>query len=142
MILIVGIEAGKFCLTQDQGKVLRCPLTAQALAALFRRTGFDPLLPNNLVMGSSSLDFPDEDGAPRGFQAHKVLQEALSLLLKCVHSWQGTSYGRAPNTAGNSGRGRTVAMRRCCLRCGRRERKVYADVPGGKRKGRWRRDDP
>jgi hypothetical protein len=57
-------------------------------------------------------------------------------------AWRATSFQRAPNTAGNSGRGRTTANRRECALCGFRQKKVYKPrFPGVRQvKSRWVKD--
>lgn len=83
MVLVVQIEDGKFRLNHN-GKITRAPLTPEGLAGLFRDAGYDPSDEDGRLMCGSSIDFPEEDGAPAGFDAFTAVQRALDLLA-CSH---------------------------------------------------------
>ena len=45
---------------------------------LFKRAGFDK--DAHILMCGSSIDFPEDDGAPKNFRAHDVIQRAAQRL--------------------------------------------------------------
>ena len=79
MVLVVQIEDGRFRLNHN-GKITRAPLTAEGLADLFRGVGYDPRDDESRLMCGSSIDFPEEDGAPAGFNGFDVVRKAVDLI--------------------------------------------------------------
>ena len=75
--LFVGIVNGKFEIhaeNTDRGWIDTFELDDVAGLARFIK----PFRKSTLAT-SSSIDFPEEDGAPEGFDAHAVLSQALHL---------------------------------------------------------------
>lgn len=76
MVLIVGIEKGRFRVCAGH-RIETADLTAKALAEVMTELGFSPK--EHYLMRSSSMDFPEDDGAP-DVDTHEILQHALKLL--------------------------------------------------------------
>lgn len=85
MPLILGIKGNYFTLRDGLDKKYRCGLNAEALARMFKRAEYDPLAePRDILMFSSSMNWPQDSGAPRHFhvgRVNKVVQEAIILFL-------------------------------------------------------------
>lgn len=82
LVVVVGIEDGRFTIRLGGGRVDSSELNSGALARMLVRQGFNPDNENHIIMGSSSIDFPEEDGAPKRFNAHLELQSAILLSTK------------------------------------------------------------
>ncbi len=75
--LVVGIESGRFTVRASGTKVGDCELKPKALGELLASVNFDPR--DDQLMCSSSVDFPEDDGAPKGFDGRKAVSEASAL---------------------------------------------------------------
>lgn len=78
-VFVVGVEDGRFRISL-KGKVTRSDLSAEALSLLLKKVKYDPLDESQILMCSSSMDFPEEDGARKDFDAHDALREAVVLM--------------------------------------------------------------
>ena len=79
--LFVGIVNGKFEIhaentDREDGKMDADTFELDDVAGLAR---FIKPFRKNTLATSSSIDFPEEDGAPEGFDARAVLKQALQL---------------------------------------------------------------
>ena len=78
-VLVLGIEKGKFVVRIHGDPYDKCDLNCGALARMLLSVGYNPINEDHILMRSSSIDFPQEGGAPRRFNANKVVREAILL---------------------------------------------------------------
>lgn len=79
-VFTIGVSKGKFRVTDGTDEnTHHTRLDASWLANILKQAGYDPMNELHHLMASSSIDFPEEDGAPEGFDAHAVLREAMVL---------------------------------------------------------------
>jgi hypothetical protein len=79
MIHMLQISSGRWRFTPENDSALTGKLTLEGLVRLLRRGGFDPA--NDIIMLGSSIDFPEDDGAPKGFRAREIVRVAREILL-------------------------------------------------------------
>ena len=81
MYVFAGIVEGCLEMKVDDDHfhyVIKVPLDERGLTALGRFCAEHKI---TACMCSSSIDFPEEDGAPEGFDAHEFLDSALKFAL-------------------------------------------------------------
>ena len=81
-VFIVGIKEGSFVLQADKKPIGTCPLDAESLTALFRKGKFRLKGQEEVLMHSSSVNHPEDSGAPKGFRAHEIIEQAVLGLTK------------------------------------------------------------
>jgi hypothetical protein len=77
-VFVLQISNGLFQLWRGGRVFGKCALGEAELAKLFKRAGFDK--DAHILMCGSSIDFPEDDGAPKNFRAHDVIQRAARSL--------------------------------------------------------------
>lgn len=82
LVLVLGVDGGRFAIRERGNKTLECDLNAGALARMLVKAGYDATNENHVLSNSSSIDFPEEDGAPKGFDAHAIVQRAILLSMR------------------------------------------------------------
>ncbi len=80
-VFIIGISEGRFRFVADKQEIGTCLLEAEPLTALFRAGKLSLKGEDEVLMYSSSIDFPEDDGAPEGFNPRPVIEAALLALL-------------------------------------------------------------
>lgn len=78
IVFILQIVNGRFHLS-TQGRKYTSALTPMALAKMFQRGGYDRHNRDHILTKGSSIDFPEDDGAPDGFDAYAVIKAAFDL---------------------------------------------------------------
>lgn len=73
-VFVLQISNGRFQLWRGKRIFGNCALHEAELAKLFERAGFDR--DEHILMCGSSIDFPEDDGAPKNFPAHDVIERA------------------------------------------------------------------
>ncbi len=79
---VIGIEKGCFTIRTGGSKRDSCDLNAGALARMLVKAGYNARNEHHFLSRSSSIDFPEDDGAPRGFDAHEALRDAILLAMR------------------------------------------------------------
>jgi len=79
-VFVLGIEKGRFRISLKRKVNRSADLGAEGLSLLLQKVKFDPLAEDQHLVCSSSMDFPEEDGARKGFDAHDALREAVVLM--------------------------------------------------------------
>ena len=79
-VFVIQISDGRFQLWHGGRIFGKCTLHDADLAKLFKRAKFDPSA--HILMCGSSIDFPEDDGAPKNFRAHDVIRRAAEKLTR------------------------------------------------------------
>lgn len=70
----ISVEDGKFRLSCNDKVVGDAYMNAESLAVLFTHAGVNQ---NSQMLCSSSIDFPEDDGGPAGFDCRACISKAL-----------------------------------------------------------------
>lgn len=79
-IIMIGIQKGKFHVCDEHGEHTTQPLNPVGLREGLDYFEYDPNNQNHLVLCSSSVDFPQEYGAPKKFKFQPVFDKAMKMI--------------------------------------------------------------
>lgn len=79
-VMEIGVEDGQFVVADGADHMLRCALTAESLVETMRSLGFTPGAETLALATDHTMEAPEDFGAPVGFDALTVLQQAVELM--------------------------------------------------------------